>query len=124
MRKMGEWRESLISELAENKEEAIDYLQGVLEESYRYDWDIAVFLYALKVVVEAHGGIAKLAKQTQLAPQTLSKMLSGEETFPVDVLGAILKALGCRLTIAPLVAANSCVERTGETETARMENVA
>ena len=67
---------------------------------------------------------ALLPNTTQLAPQALSKMLSGEEAFPVDVLGAILKALGCQLTIAPLVAASSCVERTGETEPARMENVA
>ena len=119
MKKLRTWREVLIEQLAENREEAIGYLRLSVEE-YQIDGDTPFFLLGLRTFVESQGGIAKVAKQTQMAPKTLADLLASDEAPPLDTLGTLLNALGCRLTIAPLT---EC-KRSPETEAAREENVA
>ena len=119
MKKLRTWREVLIEQLAENREEAIGYLRLSVEE-YQIDGDTPFFLLGLRTFVESQGGIAKVAKKTQMAQKTLANLLSSDEAPPVDTLGTLLNALGCQLTISPLT---EC-ERSPETEAAREENVA
>ena len=100
MREYPKWRDFLIEQLA-NPEAAIDYLQVSLEE-YQADGDTSFFLKEIQTVIEAQGGVEKVAKQTATAPETLLKILSSNKAPYLDTFSTILKALGCRLSIEPL----------------------
>ena len=100
MKKLRTWHEFLIEQLAD-REEAIGYLQVSLEE-YLIDGDIPFFLKGIRNVVEAQGGIAKIAKQAGIAPKVLLEFLCSEDTLALGTLSAILKVLGWRLSIQPL----------------------
>ncbi len=124
MRKTGNWREYLIERFAKDRGEAIGYLQAVIDDYYLYHENMAIFLYALDTVIQSQGGIGKVAKKMQLEPKTLAKLLASDAAPPLDILGTLLKTLGCRLTIEPLATATSEQEHATETEAAREENVA
>ena len=100
MKKLRTWNEFLIEQLAD-REEAIGYLQVSLEE-YLVDGDTSFFLKGIRNVVEAQGGIAKVAKQANIAPEAISKFLCNEDTLQLSTLSAILKGLGWQLSIEPL----------------------
>lgn len=100
MEKLTTWREFLIEKLT-NREKAISYLQVSLEE-YLIDGDIPFFLKGIRNVVEAQGGIAKIAKQVGIAPEVVSKFLCNEDTLQLSTLSIILKGLGWQLSIEPL----------------------
>ena len=70
----------------------------------------AVVLRALETVVKAQGGVSKLAKQADMDPEMLSKVLSNEDTPLIDALGIVLKALGYQLSIKPLACENANLE--------------
>ena len=108
MRKMGTLREYLIEVLAD-PDEAIGHLEAILED-YQIFQNPAVVLDALQTVVEAQGGVSKVAKQIDMDPQLLSKVLSNEDTPLIDALGIVLKALGYQLSIAPLKNENPNLE--------------
>jgi DNA-binding phage protein len=112
MRKLRTWREYLIKQLAANWDEALDYIQFAMEE-YQVDGDTAVLLLSLETFIESQGGTAEVAKRTTMAPETLSKILSSEETLHLDTFATILKALGCQLSIEALKAENCGAERAG-----------
>ena len=109
MREMKDWREYLIERLAVDREEAIGFLQAVLEDYPLYG-NAAAVVSALGIVVESRGGTAEVAKRASMDPQTLSKILSSEETLSFDTFATLLKALGCRLSIEPLETERSCTE--------------
>lgn len=100
MKKLRTWREFLIEQLAD-REEAIGYLQVSLEE-YLVDGDTSFFLKGVRNVVEAQGGIAKIAKQAGIAPEALSELLCSEDTLQFSTLSTILNGLGWQLSIKPL----------------------
>ena len=100
MEKLTTWHEFLIGKLT-NREKAISYLQVSLEE-YLIDGDIPFFLKGIRNVVEAQGGIAKVAKHADIAPEALSKFLHSEDPLQLGTLSIVLKALGWRLSIEPL----------------------
>ena len=100
MEKLTTWHEFLIEKLA-NREKAISYLQVSLEE-YLIDGDTPFFLKGIRNVVEAQGGIAKIAKQAGIAPEALSKFLCSEDALALGTLSIILKGLGWQLSIEPL----------------------
>lgn len=99
------WHEFLIEKLT-NREEAFGYLQVSLEE-YLIDSDTPFFLKGVRNVVEAQGGISKIAKQAGLSPDALSKFLFSEGPLHLGTLSTILKAFGWRLSIEPLAADNN-----------------
>lgn len=114
MRKMGTLREYLVEVLAD-PDEAIGHLEAILED-YQIFQNSAVVLDALQTVVEAQGGVSKVAKQVDMDPQLLSKVLSNEDTPLIDALGIVLKALGYQLSIKPLESENPNLETdTGQT---------
>ena len=104
MIKMGDWHEYLMKRLAD-RENAVSYLEVSLEE-YQEDGDTPFFLMGLRNVVEAQGGISVFAKQSGLDPKVLLGQLSGECTPRLDVFISIVTALGGRLLIVPLEAAD------------------
>ncbi len=102
------WEEILMERFTSDWEEAIGYLDVALEE-YQEDGDVPFFLLGLQNVVEARGGISEIAKQLRIEPKILSDMLSSEEAPRIDLLSAVLTALGCRLSIKPLKEASSAL---------------
>jgi probable addiction module antidote protein len=71
---------------------AAKYLRFAFE-----DGDESSFLLALKNVVEAQGGISKLAAQTKLSRQHLHKILSDNGNPTLSSLKLILNAIGIRI---------------------------
>ena len=71
---------------------------GYLTAAYE-DGDREVFLAALRNVVEAHGGITKLARLSKLNREHLYTVLSKQGNPEIYTLGTILQALGFRLAI-------------------------
>ena len=112
MRKMRTWNEYLIEVLAD-RDEAIGHLEAILED-YQIFRKPAVVRGALQTVVEAQGGVSKIAKQVDMDPQLLSKFLSNEDTPLIDALGIVLKALGYQLSIKPLEYENPHLETDTE----------
>ena len=105
MEKLTTWHEFLIEKLAD-REKAVSYLQVSLEE-YLIDGDTPFFLKGIRNVVEAQGGIAKIAKQAGIAPETLSEFLYNEGTLQLSTLSTILNGLGWQLSIKPLTATDN-----------------
>lgn len=99
------WHEILIADLAANRAEAIDYLDLSLQE-YQIDGDTSFFLKGIRNIIEALGGVTEIAKQTDTEPEALFEMLSSDDIPCIDTLNIIANALGCRLSIEPLVAVN------------------
>ena len=97
MRKMRTWRECLIEDLAD-REEAIHYLQAILDDYYSFGQPL-IIREALKTVIEAQGGISKLTQHTDISPHTLATALSHTDTPLINALGIVLNALGYRLSI-------------------------
>ncbi|MYC74324.1 hypothetical protein F4X10_00930 [Candidatus Poribacteria bacterium] len=99
MREMGNWREYQIRRLANDPEEAIDYLQLTLEE-YRADGDLPFFLKELRVFIASQGGVAEICKRIDIDTETLLNMLSNEDaTQLLDTFRSLLNALKSRLVI-------------------------
>ena len=78
-------------------DEASAYLKAALEEG-----DRAVFLIAIKQIVNARGGLTKVAKDSNLNRVSLQEMLSGESSPRLDSVSKVLKSLGMKLSIAPI----------------------
>ena len=88
------YRTDLLKRLAD-PEYAAEYLAQVLAEK-----DSAAFLIALKDVVEASGGVGKLAGRVGLQRPSLYKILSKKGNPTLETLQEILKPLGLRVSIA------------------------
>lgn len=78
MKKSNSYKEHLLKRLRDPKEAAA-YLNAALE-----DEDPRVFLIALKDIAEAHGGLSKLAQETDLNRESLYKTLSPSRTLRVS----------------------------------------
>lgn len=101
MKKLRTWREYLIERFTDDKEEAIGYLQAIIED-YQTFGDIRVVLLALRTLTEAQGGIAILSEKTGIEPETLSEILTSDDAPQLDTFRTILIALGARLSIEPV----------------------
>ncbi len=97
MAKTRSYKTSLIERLQDPKEAAA-YLNAAL-----CDEDIRVFLVALRDVVEAHGGVSALAKETDLNRESLYRTLSREGNPTLVNLFLMLDALGLELQIKQAV---------------------
>ncbi len=79
-----------------NPVEAAAYLNAVAE-----DGDIKSLLKAIRNIVEAQGGVGKLAKKTKLSRTTLYKTVSSTGNPEVRTLDAILAVYGIRIGFFP-----------------------
>ena len=91
-----DYYKDLKEEFRKDPNEAIGYLNAVIEEN-----DPRLFLFALKHVLEAFGGITKFSRKTKLGRVSIYKMLSknGNPGF-MNVL-ALLSCAGITLQAAP-----------------------
>ena len=92
--KSSDYRRFLFKKL-QNPEMAAGYLTASLEEGE------AAFLIALKDVTKAQGGIAPLAKKTNLNREGLYDMLSEEGNPRLSSLSAIINAFGMKFEFVP-----------------------
>ena len=112
MREMGNWREYQIRRLANDPEEAINYLQLTLEE-YVIDGDLPFFLKELRVFIASQGGVSELSKRTSIDAETLLDALSNEDAPLFDILNTILNIFGCQLPTQHKVDANFSIKTIG-----------
>jgi probable addiction module antidote protein len=94
--------QSNLSEALKDPNEAIEYLNAALE-----DGEPEVFLLALRDVVDAYGGMSKLAASTSLNRENLYRMLSTKGNPEFFSLSTVLDAIGFRLAVEPKAAALS-----------------
>lgn len=87
------YQEYLIDSLS-NHEEAAGYLNAALEGG-----DIHVFLMALQNVIQAQGGVSKLAKKTHKSRTSLYKSLSLKGNPYLKNTNEILDAIGMTFQI-------------------------
>ena len=88
-----DYQVSLIERLADPIEAAA-YLDAALE-----DGDRAVFLLAIRNVIEACGGMTQIARHTGLNRENLYRVLSEQGNPELNSLEKLLKALGLRLAV-------------------------
>jgi probable addiction module antidote protein len=88
------YKDDLKKRLADS-EYAAEYLAQVLKEK-----DSAAFLIALKDVVEAGGGVGKLAGRVGLQRPSLYKILSRNGNPTLETLQEILQPFGLRVSVA------------------------
>lgn len=76
----------------------LDYAAGYLTACYEEGPE--VFLLGIRIVAEAHGGLRKLAKKTELSRENLYDMLSKSGNPRFSSLTAVLDELGIELQCA------------------------
>jgi probable addiction module antidote protein len=92
--KLRDYREDLLKEL-QDPDFAAHYLDEVIALK-----DRKALMIALKDVVDARGGVGALADKVPLQRQSLYKVLSKQGNPTLETLGAVLKPLGLRLSVA------------------------
>jgi probable addiction module antidote protein len=90
-----DYHEYLIESLKDPKE-AAGYLNAALN-----DGDIDGFLEALRNVVEAHGGMTKLAEKSSKSRNSLYKTVASTGNPYLRNTNEILHALGFHLSVTP-----------------------
>ena len=88
-----------LNEVLQDPELAAEYINVAAEEE-----DAKYLLVAIRNVVDAQGGMTWLAKETGLNRESLYTTLSENGNPTLDGLDRILKALGVRLRVAPILA--------------------
>ncbi len=88
------WDEYLIGQLAQSEDEAVAYLNAAVEENH-----LPTLLLALRHVVEARGGLGKLARDTKLNRAGLYRQLTEEGNPTISSFQTMLDALGFKLVI-------------------------
>lgn len=97
MKKIENYQERLLQRL-KNLSEAVSYLNAALQ-----NYNNKVFLVALREVVDAHGGISRLAEETQLNRETLYRTLSIKGNPTIHNLTKILNTLGFHLQVKEVI---------------------
>lgn len=80
---------------------AADYLNSVLD-----DGDEADLMLALRTLSKAFGGVQEIARQAEVNAHTLYRTLSAQGNPELRTLSSILKAMGMRLAVQPLISSH------------------
>lgn len=92
-----DYKEDFLMKDLRNIDRAADYLTAAIEEGED------VFLLAVRDVVEAQGGISKIAQSTNLNRENLYDMLSEEGNPRLSSITAIIEKLGFEIKFAPRI---------------------
>lgn len=95
MKKVKSYKKHLLERLKTPKE-APSYINTALE-----DHDFSVFLLALRDLAEAYGGVAQLAKATDLNRDSLYRTLSLKGNPNLFSLLLLFDAFGIELSVKP-----------------------
>lgn len=88
-------KEGLLEDL-QNPEFAAEYFNAALEEG-----DMGVILLAVKNLVEANGGMSKIAEMTGLNRESLYRALSEDGNPKLSTFYKVLHAVGMKLIATP-----------------------
>lgn len=88
-------KEKLLEDL-QNPEFAAEYFNAALEEG-----DMGVILLSVKNLVEAKGGMSKVAQQTGLNRESLYRALSEDGNPKISTFYKVLNAVGVKLIAMP-----------------------
>lgn len=92
----GEFHE-YVREAIRDPKDAAEYLSAAAE-----DGDNAVFLLALKDVLDVHGSLSALSRKTGLSRANLHQMLRGKTSPRLDTLTKVLSTAGLGISIVTL----------------------
>ena len=101
--------EATVSMFREDPELAAEYLNSVLADGDRKE-----LLRAMRYLSTAFGGVAGVAKATKLNARTLYRTLSEHGNPELDTFTALLKAMGMRITVAPIKSAKPTRSRVAQ----------
>ena len=87
--------ESMKKMLQEDSEFAAEYLKAALEDTD----EPKVLLIALRRIIEARGGFAKIAKSAGIQRESLHRALSARGNPQLSTLAAVAKAVGLKITL-------------------------
>jgi len=99
MRKLRDHKEDLIKRL-KDPEYASAYLKACLEESFDVN-DIGVFQLAVRYVVEAHGGMAKISSKMEVSRESFYRSLSEKGKPRFSTIIQAIRACGLELDFHP-----------------------
>ena len=85
------------SDYLKTQDDIFYYIDAALEDGNK-----EILLEALRNIAKAKGGMTSLAKETGLNRESLYKTLSESGNPKYETLTVIIKALGFRLSVAPL----------------------
>ena len=88
------------TEYLRDEEDIRLYIEAALEEAP----DDATFMAVVLGDVARARGMTELARETGIARETLYKVTRGDGNPTLDTVGKLARALGFRLTLAPLPA--------------------
>ena len=94
------YRTTLVEALQEDPEDCRSYLEVSLEE-YGKDGDGGALLLTLDAIIEAQGGVARVAERADVNQRTIRRALSGQGAMRLNTLCAIVRGLGYRIAIGP-----------------------
>jgi probable addiction module antidote protein len=94
------WDEYM-EKVLKDPEEATAYLEAVMEMN-----DPAAMLVALRHVARAHG-MGEVTRRANMGEKTLYQTLSEKGNPTLDTIIKVLRAVGLRLSVAPITAAAS-----------------
>lgn len=84
-----------------NPREANFAIKLALQE-FEEDGDVEVLLDTLRLVAQAQGGLAALARKTDLSRQAIHKALSPRGNPRLRTFQSVLNSLGLRMTFKPV----------------------
>jgi probable addiction module antidote protein len=101
--------EATVSMFREDPELAAGYLNQVLADGDRKE-----LLLAMRYLANAFGGVAGVAAATKLNARTLYRTLSAAGNPELNTFTALLRAMGMRITVAPIKSPKRTRRRVAE----------
>lgn len=92
-----------LAELRADRELAVAYLKAAMESLDNPD-DRAAGLLALRTLAEAYGGLGAVAAEAGISRESLYRTLSPKGNPTLKTLLAVLKAVGMKLSVEPVMA--------------------
>ncbi len=99
MRKLRSHNEQLIKRL-KDPEYASVYLKACLDESFEAN-DMGIFQLAVRYVVEAHGGMAKVSSEIEVSRESFYRSLSQKGKAKFTTLINAINACGVEIDFYP-----------------------
>ena len=78
-----------------------DFALKLALKEFESDGDVNVLLDTLRLVAQAQGGIAQLARKTAISRKAVHEALSPEGNPRLRTFQSVLEALGLRMTLKP-----------------------
>ena len=79
-----------------------DFTLKLAMKEFEADGDVAVLLDTLRLVAQAQGGLAKLARETTISRKALHEALSPDGNPRLRTFQNVLECLGLRMSLKPV----------------------